>query len=125
MYTLEITSSCRNINFEKIYAIFGVNVFYLKSWLCKICDIYKVCVTVSNTAINMLNKTVGNTAINTVNKNFGNTGNIYVNNTFSNNVSNTFSNTVWKTVSYKMSNTVSNNVNNSVYSKTVTVAVKA
>ena len=32
-----------NINFDKTFALFGVNFFYLKCWRCKICDIQKVC----------------------------------------------------------------------------------
>ena len=39
MYYLEITANCHNFNFDKIYALFGVNSFHLKSWLCKILDI--------------------------------------------------------------------------------------
>ena len=44
VYTLEIMAICRNLYFDQIYAFFGVNFFsHLKSCLCKIWDIYKVC----------------------------------------------------------------------------------
>ena len=39
MYSLEIMSIFQDYNFDKIYAIFGVNSFHLKSWLCDIADI--------------------------------------------------------------------------------------
>ena len=35
MYYLEILAIRRDFNFDQIYALFGVNLFCLKSWLCK------------------------------------------------------------------------------------------
>ena len=38
------TSFYCNLNFDKIYALFGVNFILLKSCWCKVLDIWKVCI---------------------------------------------------------------------------------